>query len=286
MNVFTICRKELNSYFRSPIAYGVMFFFALIAGYFFSLATATFVRQGLQAAMMGQAQPMDVNEWVVRNLLSNISVIGLFMCPMITMRLFAEEKRTGTMELLVTSPLHDCEIIVGKWLAALILYACMLALSLLNLLTLYFYGKPDWKPMMIGYLGLLLQGGCMLALGTFISSCTRNQIVAVVATFRRPAAAVGDQLGGAAGFDSADEARSVIFRSWIISIPSPKASLIPRTPSISMQHDLPGPVPHRTGHGIDPVEGVMAQQAGNRRAATLASAIAYTTHRGGHPGSP
>lgn len=183
MNVLTICRKELSSYFRSPIAYGVMFFFALIAGYFFALATATFVQQGLQAAMMGRAQPMDVNEWVIRNLLSNISVIGLFMCPMITMRLFAEEKRTGTIELLVTSPLHDYEIILGKWLAALILYAAMLGISLLNLVTLYFYGKPDWKPMLIGYLGLLLQGGCMLALGTFISSCTRNQIVAVVASF-------------------------------------------------------------------------------------------------------
>ncbi len=183
MNVLTICRKELSSYFRSPIAYGVMFFFALIAGYFFSLATASFVQQGLQSAMMGRSQPMDVNDWVIRNLLSNISVIGLFMCPMITMRLFAEEKRTGTLELLVTSPLNDYEIILGKWLAAVILYACMLGISLLNVLTLYMYGKPAWKPMLIGYLGLLLQGGCMLALGEFISSCTRNQIVAVVATF-------------------------------------------------------------------------------------------------------
>ena len=183
MNVFTICRKELSTYFRSPIAYGVMFFFALVAGLFFYLATGTFVQQSLQSALMGRAQPMDVNEWVIRNLLSNISVIGLFMCPMITMRLSAEEKRSGTIELLVTSPLHDYEIILGKWLAALILYACMLGLSLLNVLTLYLYGKPAWKPMLIGYLGLLLQGGCMLALGTFISSCTRNQIVAVVASF-------------------------------------------------------------------------------------------------------
>jgi ABC-type transport system involved in multi-copper enzyme maturation permease subunit len=69
MNIFTICRKELNTYFRSPIAYGVMVFFALIAGYFFSFATAAFVRQGLQSAMMGQSQPMDVNEYVIRNLL-------------------------------------------------------------------------------------------------------------------------------------------------------------------------------------------------------------------------
>ena len=80
---------------------------------------------------------MDVNEWVVRGLMSNIAVIGLFMVPIITMRLFAEEKRSGTMELLVTSPLRDLEIILGKWLAAVILYAVMLGLSLLNILTLY-----------------------------------------------------------------------------------------------------------------------------------------------------
>ncbi len=183
MNVLTICRKELSSYFRSPIAYGVMFFFALIAGFFFYVATKSFVGQSLQAAMMGQSQPMDVNEWVVRSLLSNVGVIGLFMTPMITMRLFAEEKRTGTIELLVTSPLHDYEIILGKWLAAVILYAAMLSISLINLATLYLYGKPSWKPMLIGYLGLLLQGGCMLALGSFVSACTRNQIVACVGGF-------------------------------------------------------------------------------------------------------
>ena len=183
MNVLTICRKELNTYFRSPIAYGVMFFFALITGYFFYMATATFVVQGLRSAMMGQSVPMDVNEYVVRGLLSNISVIGLFMTPMITMRLFAEEKRSGTIELLGTSPLHDFEVILGKWLAALVLYACMLGIALINLVSLYFYGKPDWRPMLAGFLGLLLQGGAMLAVGTFISACTKNQIVACVGGF-------------------------------------------------------------------------------------------------------
>ena len=78
--------------------------------------------------MMGQTVPLNVNEWVVRNVLANISVVGLFFIPMITMRLFAEEKRTGTIELLVTSPIRDLEIILGKWLAALVLYLTMLAL--------------------------------------------------------------------------------------------------------------------------------------------------------------
>ncbi|MEO8099570.1 MAG: ABC transporter permease [Acidobacteriota bacterium] len=183
MNIITICKKELNSYFRSPIAYGVMGFFALVTGYFFYAAVVFFVNRSLEAAMQGQSQPMNVDEWVVRNVLSNISVVCLFLIPMMTMRIFAEEKRTGTIELLVTSPLHDFEIIIGKWLGALTLYACLLGLSAVNMLTLYAYGTPDWRPLAVGYLGLLLQGGALLAVGTFISSTTKNQIVAGVAGF-------------------------------------------------------------------------------------------------------
>ncbi len=183
MNAITIFRKELISYYRSPIAYGVMAFFALITGYFFYIAVAYFVQIGIQSSMMGQSQPMSVNDSVIQPVLSNISVIGLFMIPMMTMRLFAEEKRTGTIELLVTSPITDWEIILGKWLAALVLYASMLGLSLLSIATLFLYGSPDWRPMLVGYLGLLLQGGSLLAIGTFISTCTRNQIVAGVAGF-------------------------------------------------------------------------------------------------------
>ena len=182
-NTITIWRKELQSYFRSPIAYGVMAFFALIAGYFFYVSVVYFVRMSVQSSMMGQSQPMSVNESVVRPLLGNLSVIGLFLIPMITMRLFAEEKRSGTIELLVTSPVKDLAIIMGKWLAALTLYAAMLAVSLLSMLTLFFYGKPDVRPMVAGYLGLLLLGGSLLAIGTFVSTCTKNQIVAGVAGF-------------------------------------------------------------------------------------------------------
>ena len=183
MNTWTIAKKELNSYFRSPIAYGVMAFFALIAGYFFYVAVVYFVRRGIDSSMMGQSFPMDVNEFVVRPVFSNISVIGLFLIPMITMRLFAEEKRTGTIELLLTSPVSDLSIILGKWLGGMLLYVSMLLLSALSILVLFAFGKPDWHPIAIGYLGLLLQGGAILAIGTFISNCTKNQIVAGVAGF-------------------------------------------------------------------------------------------------------
>lgn len=182
-NILIICRKELKSYFASPIAYLLMAIFAVIFGFFFYSATAIFVVRGMEAQMMGRGMPMDVNEWVVRPLLMNASVVGLFLIPMITMRLFAEEKRSGTIELLMTSPVRDSEIIVGKWLAALIMYACILGISAVNIAILYAYGKPDTMPILTGYLGLLLQGGCLLAVGTFISTMTRNQIIAGGATF-------------------------------------------------------------------------------------------------------
>ena len=183
MNTFTICQKELQSYFRSPIAYIVMAFFALIVGYFFYISVVFFVQRSMESQMMGQSFPMDINEYVIRPIFSNVSVVGLFLIPMIGMRLFAEEKRSGTIELLMTSPLRDWEIILGKWLAALGLYASMLGLSFLSMLFLFKYGQPDWRPLLVGYLGLLLQGGCLLAICTFISSCTRNQIVAGVVGF-------------------------------------------------------------------------------------------------------
>src|ERR1700758_1694658 len=131
-NVWIICRKELSSYFVSPVAYLLLVMFALIFGFFFWNALGFFVIESMEMQMRGQMFPMNVNEQIIRPLLSNVSVIGLFFIPMITMRLFAEEKRTGTIELLTTSPVRDVEIIVGKWLAALTLYACMLLFTALN----------------------------------------------------------------------------------------------------------------------------------------------------------
>src|SRR5580700_8061988 len=182
-NVFIICRKELHSYFTSPIAYLLLTMFALIFGFFFWNSLGYFVLMGMESQMRGQMMPMNLNEMIIRPLLSNVGVIGLFFIPMITMRLFAEEKRSGTIELLATSPVRDIEIIIGKWLAALSLYACMLLVAAVNFAFLFKYGKPDWKPLLIGYLGLLLQAGALLAIGTFISTLTKNQIIAGAATF-------------------------------------------------------------------------------------------------------
>jgi len=182
-NVWIICRKELASYFVSPVAYILLIMFGLIFGYFFWNALGAFVFESIQSQMSGRSFPMNLNEWIIRPLLSNVSVIGLFFIPIITMRLFAEEKRTGTIELLVTSPVRDIEIILGKWLASVVLYACLLLFTAVNFAFLFRYGNPDWKPLLVGYLGLLLLAGALLAVGTFISSLTKNQIIAGAVTF-------------------------------------------------------------------------------------------------------
>ena len=180
-NVLLICRKELRSYFASPIAYAVMAIFGLIFGWVFFNASRDFVRFTLLQAQEGG--PVSVNDSIIRPLLGFAGTIGLFLIPMITMRLFAEEKRTGTIELLLTSPVKDIEIILGKWLGALTLYACVLLMSIVNVALLFAWGKPDLKPVLVGYFGLLLQGGCLLAIGTLISTMTKNQIIAGIATF-------------------------------------------------------------------------------------------------------
>lgn len=182
-NTWIICRKEMRSYFASPVAYLLLTMFAFIFGWFFWNILGYFVSMGVASMQRGQMMPMNINEEVIRPLLANVGVIGLFFIPLITMRLFAEEKRTGTIELLVTSPITDMEVILGKWLAALLLYGCMLLVTALNFAFLFKYGHPDWKPLVIGYLGLYLQAGALLAVGTFISTLTKNQIIAGAVTF-------------------------------------------------------------------------------------------------------
>ena len=177
-NVWTICRRELYSYFVSPIAWVLLALFAVLSGAFTGLSTSFFVQETMASQMRGQAAPMSVNEMVIAPLFGNISVIGLFIIPLISMRLFAEEKRQGTIELLVTSPVHDWEIVIGKWLAAVLMYSALLGVLLLDISFLFIYGSLDWKPVLSGFLGILLQGSCLLAFGAFISSLTKNQIVA------------------------------------------------------------------------------------------------------------
>ena len=183
-NVLAIAHKELRSYFVSPIAYAVIGFFALLFGYFFVASLSVMVQFSMQAGMFGGGpQSININEFMLRPLLSNTAIILLFFLPFLTARAYAEEKRSGTIELLLTSPLSDLEIIFGKFLGVLTLFVLMLAVTALHMSVLFWYGEPELGPMLSGYLGLLLMGASFISLGLLVSSASRNQIVAGVITF-------------------------------------------------------------------------------------------------------
>jgi ABC-2 type transport system permease protein len=180
-NILAIAHKELKSYFSTPIAYIVIGFFALLFGYFFYAMLIIFNQQSQQFG--GQGGNVDINQQLIRPLFLNASVILLFVLPLITMRTYSEEKRSGTIELLLTSPVTDVEIIIGKFLGAMALYAAMLAITVIHVGLLFSYGNPEWKVVVTGYVGLLLMGGCFISVGLLISSMTKNQIVSGMVTF-------------------------------------------------------------------------------------------------------
>jgi ABC-2 type transport system permease protein len=165
-NIFAIAQRELKSYFVSPVAYVVTAFFLLIAGYLFSLIL------------------LQSNEATLRYLQTNLSVIWLFVTPFLTMRLLAEEQRTGTIELLLTNPVREFELVIGKYLGALAFLCFMLLFTLYYPLLIYsLAGNPDLGPMAAGYLGILLQAGAFLAVGLLASSLTENQMISAILAF-------------------------------------------------------------------------------------------------------
>jgi ABC-2 type transport system permease protein len=156
--------------------------YALVFGYFYTVYLSWFLRQSMQGPQMGGG-PMNVNQQMIRGVFDNSMVIFLFVVPLITMRAYAEEKRSGTIELLMTSPITDFQIVMGKFLGAMSLYGAMLGITLIHVAVLFAYGNPEWKPILTGYLGLVLLGGCFVSVGLFFSSLTKNQIVAGMFTF-------------------------------------------------------------------------------------------------------
>src|SRR5258708_182132 len=155
-----------------------MSIYALVSGWVCLIANANFIEMSVQGG-----GPADLNGYVIAPVVSNAGVLSLFLIPMITMRLFAEENRSGTIELLITSPITDLEIVLGKFFGALGMYGCILAVKLLCLSFVFMFGNPDWRPLATAYLGMFLQGGALLSLGMFFSNTTKNQIVAGVITF-------------------------------------------------------------------------------------------------------
>jgi len=161
-NITTIALREFKSYLASPMAYVVTGIFLVLTGFLFSISSATYF------------------ETSIRGFLGTGSLLLLLLASVLTMRLLAEERKMGTLELLLTAPVRGSEVIVGKFLGSLGILTAMLALTFYYPIILMWFGDPDWGPIATGYLGLFLLGSASLAVGLFASSLTSNQIVAAV----------------------------------------------------------------------------------------------------------
>jgi ABC-2 type transport system permease protein len=185
-NILAIVERELRAYFSSPIAYVVLTIFVFLSGIFFRSILAQVMQMGLISQMQAQQlgpRPMDMPGMISRGFLSTMSVILLFIMPMLTMGLFSEEKKRGTIELLLTSPVTDLQVVLGKFFAAGTFFIILLLSTFIPMAVLYLYSSPASGPILTAYLGLLLYGLSIVAIGLFISTLTENQIIAAVLSF-------------------------------------------------------------------------------------------------------
>jgi gliding motility-associated transport system permease protein len=165
LNMLAILRKELRTYFVSPVAYVVIAAYLLMSGVFFAI---------LVTAQPGSA-PASLSI-----VFGNVAVVLLLVAPALTMRLLAEEQKSGTIEVLLTSPVQDWEVVVGKYLSSVVLFLIPVAITLVYALVLRRYGTPDVGPIVGGYVGIILFGAAFLAVGVLATSLTQNQVVAAV----------------------------------------------------------------------------------------------------------
>ena len=183
-----IFNKEFKSFFYSPMAYVIIAIFTLITGYLFYNVLSWFVQQSFMATMQAQqyqqAPPkFNINLQLIRGYFGTLAFISLFILPTITMRLFSEEKKQGTLELLYTTPITELQVVIGKYLAGLALFIVLLIPTMFFMALLFVYGEPDFLPVLSGYIGLILLSSAFVALGLFISTLTENQIIAAIGGF-------------------------------------------------------------------------------------------------------
>jgi len=181
---FPVYGKEMYRIFASPIFYVVAFIFLTLAGYFFYYAVASYSLLSFQAGRNPfLAQQLNLSEMVLEPFFGSVGIVLLLMVPLITMGLFAEEKKTGTVELLLTYPISDRGVVLGKYTAALSVLALMLTGTLPAMVVLSVLTTPPWATIFSGYLGLLLMSSAFVSLGVLASSLTQHQIVAAAVTF-------------------------------------------------------------------------------------------------------
>src|SRR4029077_2039801 len=187
--MYAVYRKEMGHYFVSPVAYIIVAVFLIITAYFFTEILTGYMQASFQASMeeaqFGGGQSFDVPSLVMRSFFGVLSTILLFITPMLTMSVYAEERRRGTMELLMTSPITDLEIVLGKFFASLTLLVIMLLPTAAGFAYMLRHAEPaaPWRVLGSEYLGVLLLGGALLALGSFFSSITESQLIAAMLSF-------------------------------------------------------------------------------------------------------
>ncbi len=165
-NVLVLVKKELKHYFASFVAYVVLFVFLFVGGYYYYI----YIYEVRDAAR------------VMPYFLNFMGFLSFLLTPFITMRLFSEEKKTGTIELLLTAPVTETEIVLGKFFGALVLYLIYVSFTLYYLLILIIFGRPDFGPIVSGYLGFILLESAYISVGVLISLTTKNQIVSGILT--------------------------------------------------------------------------------------------------------
>ena len=187
-SILVIAERELKTYFSSPIAYVALTIFTFLAGVVFYFFVGVMVESvGTRAMMSAQTgrppDPIDMPGVIVQNMFNFLSFVLLLVLPMITMALFSEEKKRGTMELLLTAPVTDLQVVLGKFLAAGVFYMILLATTVVELTILFAYSTPAKGPILSAYFGMALYGLAIIAVGMFISTLTDSQVISVILTF-------------------------------------------------------------------------------------------------------
>ena len=182
--ILAVLKKEVAIIFSSPIFYAAAFIFIVLSGYFFYSNTAYFSMISLQASRNPFiAEQLNMSDAVIKPFFGDLSIVFLLLLPLITMRLYAEEKKSGTIELLFTYPIPDVSTLTGKFLATMVVVLVMLAGTIPCMIIAGFFGTLEWGLLISGYLGIILMAGGFIAVGIFTSSVTENQIVAAVLSF-------------------------------------------------------------------------------------------------------
>ncbi len=182
--IWIICKKELKSFFYSPVFYIITAFFLLVSGFFFYniLAWVNMQTMRMMQYQYGMER-INVNQLLYEPFFNNLTIILMFLLPLLTMRLFADEKKMRTDELLFTAPVTTWHLILGKYLATMIIYFLILFLTATFSVFVFLNGNPELTPLLTAYLGIFLIGAVFIAIGVFASSLTENQVIAAAISF-------------------------------------------------------------------------------------------------------